>query len=139
MTTVTVSEDINGKAAAVWAVMGDFGGLKVGGPITSFSTQGKGVGMVRTIGMGGGAVVERLDEFDAAKMVYTYSITNEDCLLPVSGYSATVQITAKGADKCNVTWTGTFRPRGASEADASKVVEGIYKGGIANARRAVGG
>ena len=139
MTTVTVSEDINGKAAAVWAALSDFGGIKVGGPITSFTTQGKGVGMVRTIGMGGGKVVERLDTHDATKMVFAYSITNADCPLPVSSYSATVQITAKGADKCNVTWTGTFQPKGASEADAAKVVEGIYKGGIAGARRAVGG
>ena len=29
--------------------------------------------------------------------------------------------------------------KGAPEADASKVVEGIYRGGIAGARKAVGG
>jgi Polyketide cyclase / dehydrase and lipid transport len=139
MTKVTVSEDINAKAAAVWAALSDFGGIKVGGPITSFSAEGKGVGMVRTIGMGGGLVVERLDKHDANAMEFAYSITNKDCPLPVSGYSATVKITDKGDNKCNVTWTGNFTPKGASEADASKVVEGIYRGGIAGARRAVGG
>jgi hypothetical protein len=139
MTTVRVSEDINGKAAAVWAALSDFGGIKVGGPITSFTTEGQGVGMVRTIGMGGGKVVERLDRHDAKAMVFTYSITNADCPLPVKGYSATVQITDKGGNACNVTWTGTFEPKGASEADASKVIEGIYRGGIAGARKAVGG
>ncbi len=139
MTTVTVSEDINGKAADVWAALSDFGGIKVGGPVTSFSTQGKGVGMVRTIGLGGGTVVERLDRHDAGAMVFAYSITNEDCPLPVRGYSATVQITPKSSNACNVTWSGTFEPKGASEADASKVVEGIYRGGIAGARKAVAG
>ena len=53
MTTVNVTEDLNGAAAEVWAALSDFGGIKVGGPITSFSTEGDGVGMVRTIGMGG--------------------------------------------------------------------------------------
>jgi len=139
MTTVTVSEDINGRAADVWAALSDFAGIKVGGPVTSFETEGEGVGMVRTIGMGGGTVVERLDEHDAARMVFAYCILNDDCPLPVSGYSARVQITDKGDGTCNVNWTGTFEPKGASEAEASQVVEGIYRGGIAGARRAVGG
>ena len=139
MTTVTVSEDINGRAADVWDVLSDFGGIKVGGPITSFETEGEGVGMVRTIGMGGGTVVERLDEHDADRRVFAYCILNDDCPLPVSGYSARVQITEKGDGTCNVNWTGTFEPKGASEAEASQVVEGIYRGGIARARQAVGG
>jgi Polyketide cyclase / dehydrase and lipid transport len=138
MTTVTVSEDIKGKAADVWAMLSDFGGLKVGGPITSIDVVGKGVGMVRTIGMGGGKVVERLDRHDANAMVYAYSITNDDSVLPVKGYSSTVKVTDKGDGTCNVNWSATFQPRGVSEGDASKVVEGIYKGGIAGARRAVG-
>ena len=88
MATVTVSEDIKAKAADVWAALSDFGGIKVGGPMTSFETQGKGVGMVRTIGMGGGRVVERLDRHDPKAMVFAYSITNEDCPLPVTGLCA---------------------------------------------------
>ena len=139
MATVTVSEDINAKASAVWAALSDFGGIKVGGPITSFKAEGKGVGMVRTIGMGGGLVVERLDKHDPAGMVFGYSITNPDCPLPVSDYAATVKVTDKGNGKCNVTWTGNFQPKGVPEADASKVVEGIYRGGIAGVRKALGG
>jgi len=139
MTTVTVSEDINGKATDVWTALSDFGGIKVGGPITSFETEGEGVGMVRTIGMGGGKVIERLDRHDASAMVFAYSIINDDCPLPVSGYSATVQITDKGDGSCHVNWSGTFEPKGAPEADAARIVEGIYKGGIAGARKAVGG
>jgi len=139
MTTVTVSEDIKASADAVWTSMSDFSGIKVGGPITSFETRGSGVGMVRTIGMGGGTIVERLDRHDAAARVYAYSIVNEDSVLPVSGYSATVKITDKGDGTCNVSWSGTFEPKGVPEADAVKVVEGIYRGGIARARKALGG
>lgn len=139
MTSVTVSEDVKAEAAAVWAALSDFGGIKVGGPITSFATEGQGVGMVRTIGMGGGTVVERLDRHDAAAMVFAYAIVNDDSPLPVAAYSAQVKITNKGDGTCRVDWTGTFQPKGASEADASKAVEGIYRGGIARARKAVGG
>ena len=139
MTTVTVSEDINASADAVWAALSDFAGIKVGGPITSFETTGSGVGMVRTIGMGGGTVVERLDRHDATARVFAYSILNEDSPLPVSGYSATVVITDKGDGTCNVNWSGTFSAKGAPEADAIKVVEGIYRGGIKGARRSTGG
>lgn len=139
MTTVTVSEDINGKARDVWNVLSDFGGVKVGGPVTSVSVEGQGVGMVRTIGLGGGKVVERLDRHDAQAMVFGYAITNEDCPLPVSGYSAAVTISDRGNGTCNVHWTGSFVAKGAPEAEASKIVEGIYRGAIAGARKAVGG
>ena len=139
MTTVTVSEDIDGKASAVWAALSDFGGIKVGGPVTSVAVEGQGVGMVRTIGLGGGKVVERLDRHDASAMVFAYSITNHDCPLPVAGYSATVTIADRGNGVCNVNWSGTFQPKGAPEAEASKIIEGIYRGGIAGARKAVAG
>lgn len=139
MTTVTVREDIQGNPADVWAALSDFGGIKVGGPVTSFETEGEGVGMVRTIGMGGGTIVERLDRHDAEAMTFAYSIVNDDCPLPVSGYSATVEVADNGDGSTRVTWTGNFEPRGSSEEEASKVVEGIYKGGIAGARKAVSG
>lgn len=139
MTTVTVNEDIRGKAADVWARLSDFGGIKVGGPVTSVDVEGQGVGMIRTIGMGGGRIVERLDRHDAQAMVFAYSILNDDCPLPVRQYAATVKVTDKGDGTCNVDWTGTFEVKGAPEADAMKIVEGIYRGGIAGARKAVGG
>lgn len=136
MTKVTVSEDIKGSAAAVWAALGDFAGIKVGGPITDFSTEGEGVGMTRTIVMGGARIVERLDAHDPAKMYFAYSIINDDCPLPVNNYRANVQISDKGDGTTNVTWIGEFEPKG-DEAAAVQAVEGIYRGGIAGARKAV--
>ena len=138
MTTVTVEEDLQAPAQAIWDILSDFAGIKVGGPITSFETEGEGVGMVRTIGMGGASVVERLDVHDADAMTFTYVITNDDAPLPVSNYSATVTVTATGENSVHVDWTGTFAPKG-DEAAAIKVVQGIYKGGIAGARKATGG
>ncbi|MFT5560171.1 MAG: hypothetical protein ACI9Z9_000044, partial [Litorivivens sp.] len=90
MTTTEVKETINANAKAVWDILGDFGGIKIGGPITAFEIEGDGVGAVRTITMGGANVVERLEVFDASDMSLKYVIINDDCPLPVSGYSATI-------------------------------------------------
>ncbi len=93
--------------------------------------------MVRTITLrGGGKVVERLDHHDDAAMTFGYSILNEDCPLPVANYSATVTVTPDGDAACTVDWSGNFEPKG-DETAAIRAIEGIYKGGIAAARKAV--
>ena len=95
--------------------------------------------MVRTISLGEGRIVERLDAHDDDAMHFAYSIINDDCALPVSDYSASVQVTDLGSDGCRVEWSGTFEPKGAPEAEVIPVVENIYRGGIAGARQAVEG
>jgi hypothetical protein len=89
--------------------------------------------------MGGAKVVERLEAFDAAKMSLKYAIINDDCPLPVSNYSATIDVTDNGDNTCTVAWVGTFEPKGVAEDQASEIVRGIYAGGIAGARKATGG
>ena len=49
MTTVEVIETINSNPQSVWDILGNFGGVKVGGPVTAFNLEGEGVGAVRTI------------------------------------------------------------------------------------------
>ena len=136
---VAVKEGIAASADAVWAILGDFGGIKVGGAITAFHMEGEGVGAVRTISMGGGQIVERLETYDPEGLTFSYAITNKDSPLPVSNYSSVVQITRDGADACTVEWTGTFEPRGVPEAQAEAIVRGIYTGGIKGARQALVG
>ncbi len=138
MTTAKVVEKVAASAADVWTQLSDFGGIKIGGMIESFEVEGEGVGAVRTIGLANGSVVERLDHQDAEQRIFTYSITNDDCPLPVSSYSATIKIADDGDGSCTVEWTGTFEPKGASEEQAVTVVKGIYTGGIQGARKALG-
>ncbi len=139
MTKVQVIETVAASAADVWEKLSDFGGVQPGGIVESCEVEGEGVGMVRTIRLTTGVVVERLDVHDSDAMTFAYSIINDDCPLPVSNYSATVIITAdQTGESCRVDWTGTFEPKGASEAEAVDVVKGIYAGGIDRARRALG-
>lgn len=129
---------IGAPADAVWAQLGNFAGIQAGGGIDSVSYEGEGVGMTRTIVMGGQPIVERLEVHDADARTFTYAIINEDSPLPFSNYSATVRIEDNGDDTCTVDWTGTFEPRGVPEADAINMATGIYAGAIKQARIALG-
>lgn len=139
MTQTTISEDLSADAQAVWKILSDFAGLKVGGPITSFETEGDGVGMIRKIGMGGATIIERLDSLDDNAMELSYSIINDDGPLPVNDYHSTIKVTSTSAGACHVDWSGTFEPRGVPEEQAIKIINGVYKNGIAQARKATGG
>jgi hypothetical protein len=133
-----VVKKIGAPADAVWAQLGNFAGIQAGGGIDSVSYEGEGVGMTRTIVMGGRPIVERLEVHDADARTFTYAIINEDSPLPFSNYSATVRIEDNGDDTCTVDWTGTFEPSGVPEADAINMATGIYAGAIKQARIALG-
>jgi len=137
MSTAQVTKMVKAPADAVWKVLSNFAAIKVGGPIESFHYEGEGVGMVRTIGMGGGKVIERLDVHDAKTRTFAYTILNDDCPLPFSNYSASVNINDNGDSTSTVDWVGTFEARGAPEADAIKVATGIYAGAIKGAQLAL--
>ncbi len=137
MSEAKVVKKIQAPADEVWAQLSNFAGIQVGGPIESFSYEGEGVGMVRKIGMGGGMVVERLEEHDAQRRRFAYAIINDDCPLPFSNYSATVNISDDGDDTCTVDWTGTFEPRGVPEEQAIQIATGIYAGAIKGAKIAL--
>ena len=137
MSEAKVVKTVKASADAVWEQLSDFGGIKPGGAIESVSVEGEGVGMVRTMNLSAGRVVERLDRHDSSNRIFTYAIINEDSPLPFSDYSATVVITDNGDGSSTVNWTGTFEPRGVDEAQAINVATGIYAGAIKGARIAL--
>jgi len=116
MTIVNVTEKVAGPAADVFAILGDFTGVQIGG-----------------------LIVERLEAHDPIAMHFAYCITNDDCVLPVSDYTSNLQITDLGAQGYRVEWIGNFEPRGVPEADVMPIIEGIYRNGIAGARKIVTG
>ena len=138
MTQVKVVEKVAASADKVFQLLGDFGGVKVGGPVESFEVKGEGVGAVRTIGFGGEKIVERQDRYEPEQRIMAYSITSEGGPLPVSDYSATITVIDDGDGSCTVDWTGNFEPRGVPEDQAKEIVKGIYTGGIQGARETLG-
>ncbi len=115
------------SADAVWAKVGDFCGIAKWHPAVEkcdLSADGK----TRTLSLkGGGTIVEALVKWDAAGRSYTYSIVNSP--LPVANYVSTIAVSADGAGSA-LTWTGKYDAKGAPDADAQKVIQGIYEAGL---------
>jgi hypothetical protein len=115
------------SADAQWAKIGDFCGISKWHPAVEkceLSANGK----TRTLSLkGGGTIVEALVKMDAAGRSYTYSIVSGP--LPVANYTSTIAVSADGAGSV-VNWSGKYDAKGASDADAQKVIQGIYDAGL---------
>jgi hypothetical protein len=77
MVDVTVSEDVQLGADAVWSVIGDFGGIRKWATVVdSESVAQTADGTVRTLTMAGGRVVREAQAF-ASPYSYTYTILDQ--------------------------------------------------------------
>jgi len=118
--TSTMSPD------ALWKKIGDFCGIAAWHPAVEkceLSADGK----QRTLSLkGGGTIVEALENLDAANRTYTYTIVSGP--LPVANYHSTISVSAdpKGS---SLKWVGKYDAKGAPDADAKKVIDGIYESG----------
>jgi polyketide cyclase/dehydrase/lipid transport protein len=110
----------------LWKKVGDFCGIGSWHPAAEkceLSADGK----QRTISLkGGGTIVEKLVKWDDAHRSYTYAIVSSP--LPVTHYRSTLRVRpdAKGSV---LSWTGSYKPKGVSSAEAKKVIDGIYEAG----------
>lgn len=140
MAEVHVNEPIAAPAARVWELVRDFGGVaQWGGPaLQSCTVEGAGVGAVRRIGLPGGlAIAERLEALDDAGRTLSYAIVGKSPI-PVKDYLATIRIVEDGPQASRVDWSSNFEPDGASAEQAQALVRGVYTGGIAGLRKALG-
>ncbi len=137
MGSVKVVETVNASADQVWELFRDFGGItRFSQGIDSCTVEGEGLGAVRTITMGGGLKLqERLEAFDDGGRTLSYAIIG-DHPLPFDNYLSTVKVVDQG-DACTVEWSSTYDPKG-TEDQASGLIQGIYKGGIAGIKKTLG-
>jgi hypothetical protein len=111
---------------ALWKKVGGFCGIGDWHPAIEkcvLSSDGK----ERTLSLkGGGTIVERQESVDNANHTYTYTILSGP--LPVANYHSTISVSpdAKGS---SIRWVGAYDAKGASDADAKKVIDGIYESG----------
>jgi hypothetical protein len=111
---------------ALWKKIGGFCGIGDWHPAVEkcvLSADGK----QRTLSLkGGGTLVEGLESVDDANHTYTYTILSGP--LPVANYHSTISVSPdpKGS---SLKWIGKYDAKGAPDADAKKVIDGIYEGG----------
>jgi hypothetical protein len=116
------------SADAEWSKVGGFCGIANWHPAVAKCELSHG-NKIRTLTLkGGGTIVERLLKWDKKDMSYTYTIVSSP--LPVTRYFSTIKVVADGSGS-NVSWTGKYKAKkGTSDADAQKVIDGIYKAGV---------
>lgn len=146
--TLKVSEkvEINASAEKVWENLGDFGALEKWHPAFAKTeivggTNNK-VGAQRVLTLkDGGTINETLTAYSASKKTMTYKIT--ESVVPVSHYSATIDVIAKGANKSLVIWHATFKRKDLADAPAAgqddeaavKTITTVFQAGLDNVKK----
>lgn len=131
MTEVSSSTKLAVPADKVWETIGTFGGLADWHPAVEKCELENGGKQRRIAIVGGGEIVETLEQQDDDGRSYVYSIVSSP--LPIANYTAKLRVEPDG-DGCKIHWSSTFDAQG-PEADASKVVKGIYDAGFDNLKK----
>ena len=128
---VTQATPVNAAPETTWATIGGFCGIAKWHPAVENCTLSTSGGkQMRTLSLkGGGTIVEQELGRDETLMKYSYAIIESP--LPVAGYVSTIQVEPSGSGASKLTWTGTFEAKGASDAAAKDVINGIYVAGLA--------
>lgn len=129
MAKVHETVELRGSVDEVWAAIGGFNDLPQWHPAVASSTLEEG-GRVRRLDLADGAsLIERLHSFSERERSYGYSI--ERGPLPVSRYRSLLHVSepASGGG-CRVEWSGEFAADGVPEAEAVRIVTGIYRAGL---------
>jgi len=139
---------INASPAVVWEKIKNFDALKDWHPAVAESTADKGnsVGSVRQVKLkSGGELTETLENYDDAKMKYSYR-AKDGGALPVSNYTSTISVSAEGS-LAVVEWRGAFYrgflnndpPPELNDDAAMKAITGVYTSGLENLKKLLEG
>ncbi len=135
MHEVTVGEDVALDAEAVWAVIGDFSGIRKWATLVEAeSTEETPEGKVRTLNMPGGRTVKELLA-DAGPHFYTYTLDRPD----MKAYFSTVAVKAAGDGASHIELTVRFMPNEESQlTEISEQLGKFCRGNLKAMKRALG-
>lgn len=137
MAKVSMQSPVNMSADELWRLIGQFNAIPDWHPAVSSSKLEDGGRIRRLSLLGGGEIVERLEQIEEGDRLYRYSIISGP--LPVANYTATLRVKEDGEGKAVVEWSSEFDPAGATETDATAAVQDIYRMGFENLRKMFGG
>ena len=123
-----VERTVKLSPAQVYAYLIDFGGIGKLLPddVDSVTMRGEGIGGVRLVRLKGasGDLEERL-EATVENRLLSYSLI-KNTVLPVDLYHAVVELQDAPGGGCKIRWGSNWVAKGASEAEARPMLEGIY-------------
>ena len=141
--TVARSYTLPAAPAKTWAAIKDFGGVHAWIPAVEKTEISKGghnkVGTVRVLVLkGGGGVTEQLTAYSGASHSMSYKMLESP--LPVVGYRSTLAVKPGKSGGSVVSWSSNFKAKeGTPDAEAKKVIEGIYDSSVDNLKKQLGG
>jgi carbon monoxide dehydrogenase subunit G len=140
---VTMTTELAAEPAEVWAVIGNFQDMSWHPAVhASEGENGNEIDATRvlTLGEAGGPTIsEILYKYDAAKMTYSYRITDVLVeVLPVTNYSAHLTVKPRDGGGSLVEWRGAFYrgypnndpPPELNDEAAVAAVSGVYQAGL---------
>lgn len=135
MQELKVGEDVPLGADAVWAVIGDFSGIRKWAPaLEGESTEVTPKGKVRTLTMPGGRTVQELMT-DEGPHHYTYTLERPD----LSAYFSTVSVVPGDAETSRIELVIRYEPRAPNTLEAaSEQLAKFCRGNIRAMKRALG-
>ncbi|MAE95196.1 MAG: hypothetical protein CL910_11100 [Deltaproteobacteria bacterium] len=126
MAEYSTEREFEMSAEALWAVVRDFGEVDwlPGNP--TYSSEGTGPGMIRTIDMPPIPTVrEQLEAIDEDERRVSYRIL-EGLPMPLTGYRAAMQVVDAGGGRSRLVWSSQWEPDGVTEEEARAVVANMY-------------
>ena len=135
MNEVSYGEDISLGAEAVWAVIGDFSGIrKWAGAVEAESTEVTPKGKVRTLTMPGGRSIQELMT-DEGPHHYTYTLDRPD----MDAYFSTVSVAPGTDEACRIELKVKFIPKDPATLEATtEQLTKFCRGNVKAMKRALG-
>jgi len=139
MAKVRMETKLAASPELLWKTIGGFNALPAWHPgVSKSESTGETRGSTRTLSLvGGGSIVERLEEVSPTERVYRYSIVSGP--LPVADYAAEIRVIDNKDGTSTVEWSSQFEPKNVAEPDAIKAIQGVYQAGFDNLRKMFGG
>ncbi|HKK46409.1 MAG TPA: SRPBCC family protein [Balneolaceae bacterium] len=130
MQNVKVSGTINAPAGEVWKLVANFGGLdQFVEAITNCTTEGTGVGAIRTLTLqDGGEVKEKLESLDVDNRILTYSIVESP--MPIENYIGILEVKSIDNGQSKFIWSSEFEADEGVEDEMKEAMEGLYTLGV---------
>jgi hypothetical protein len=116
--------------AAVWAWVGDFGGVDawIDG-VTECRVTGEGIGAVRTVTRNGSRVRERLDHLDPEAHEIAYRILDPHPL-PAGDVHGLIALVPQGEAGTRIVWRSEARDFRVPKAELGTAITGFYAASI---------
>jgi mxaD protein len=117
---------VNASAAEAWELVGDYNSLNKWHPAVKKSELN---GNIRLLTLNDGAALyDELTVYNAAEKSYTYRLIKSP--LPLYGYLGGMIVKDNGNKTSTITWQSRFYADGVSDAEATKIINGVYEGGL---------